>query len=226
MPREQLVAFTADVDRLLAAGASAAVGNDSLRRRCKTLRDLGQKVAALNPVADAIDRVTQAAPSQAAPALLDLVVLSRRIRASLATAGVTGDLELLPESGPWRTPLPVRDVPPLIQALTQSGPGREELLKSTLERNAFGDLRLVSGLLEALDDGHAPIAELVAREALPAHGRAVLPDLRAGLNLQGKTADARRLLAICRIDASMGASLCRRALSEGSQPVRVQALEC
>jgi hypothetical protein len=84
MRREQLAALTADVDHLLAAGATAAAGSDSLRRRSKTLREMGQKVAALNPIADAIDRVTNAAPSKAAPALLDLVVLSRQIRASLS----------------------------------------------------------------------------------------------------------------------------------------------
>jgi HEAT repeat protein len=225
MPREQLAALTADVDRLLAAGAAAAVGNDSLRRRAKTLGDMGQKIAALNPVAEAVNRVTQASPNQAAPALLDLVVMCRQIRASLSSSGVPGELESLSESGPWRTPLPVRDVQPLVEALTKSGPGREDLLKSAQERNGLADLRLVSGLLEALDDGYGPIAELVAREALPALGRAVLPDLISGFNLQGKTADARRLLAICRIDASTGAALCRRALSEGSQTVRVQALE-
>jgi HEAT repeat protein len=226
MPREQLAALTADADRLLAAGASAAAGNDNLRRRAKTLRDMGQKIAALNPIADTVDCVTQASTKDAAPALLDLVVLCRQIRASLTTSGVAGDLEPLPEAGPWRTPLPVRDVQPLVEALTRSGPGREDLLKSALERNALADLRLVSGLLEALDDGYGPIAELVAREALPALGRAVLPDLVGSFNLQGKTADARRLLAICRIDASTGAVLCRRVLSEGSQAVRVQALAC
>jgi HEAT repeat protein len=225
MPREQLGALTADVDRLLAAGAAAAAGNDDLGRRANTLRDMGQKVAALLPVADAVDRAKQASPNQAAPALLDLVVLCRQIRASLAGAGVAGDLKPLPESGPWRTPLPVRDVQPLVHALTKSGPGREDLLKSTLERNALGDLRLMSGLLEALEDGYAPIAELVAREALPSLGRPVLSELVAGFNPQGKIGDARRLLAICRIDASTGATLCRRALSEGSQVVRVQALE-
>jgi HEAT repeat protein len=226
MPREQLAALTANVDRLLAAGASAAAGNDNLRRRARTLREMGQKVAALNPVADAIDRVSNAAPSKTAPALLDLVVLTRQIRASLSSAGVAGELRPLPESGPWQTPLPVRDVQPLVEALTQSGPGRETLLKDTLQRNAFADLRLVSGLLEALDDGHAPIAELVAREALPSLSRAVLPDLLAGLNLDGKTADARRLLAICRVDPKLGADLCRKALADGSQVLRVQALEC
>jgi HEAT repeat protein len=117
-------------------------------------------------------------------------------------------------------------VQPLVEALTQSGPGRETLLKDSLQRNAFADLRLVSGLLEALGDGHAPIADLVAREALPSLGRAVLPDLLAGLHLDGKAADARRLLTVCRIDPKLGADLCRKALADGSQALRVQALEC
>src|SRR5262249_18973624 len=40
----------------------------------------------------------------------------------------------------------------------------------------------------------------------------------------GKAADARRLQAICVIDARKGADLCRRGLTEGSTPVKLQAL--
>ncbi len=226
MPREQLGALAADVDRLLAAGVAAAVGNDSLCRRSRTLRELGQKVPALVPVAEAIDRVTQSMPDRSAANLLDLTVLTRQIRAGLCTSDVPGEFHPLPASGPWQTPLPVRDVPPLVEALTRPGPGRETLLKDALERKALSDLRLVSPLLDALDDGHAPIADLVAQEVLPALGRAVLPELVAGLDLQGKAADTRRLHAICRIDRAMGAELCRKALNEGSQALRIQALKC
>src|SRR5262249_53130611 len=55
-------------------------------------------------------------------------------------------------------------------------------------------------------------------------GRAVLAELRSDLRLDGKTADARRLRAICRIDPAVGAPLCRQALAEGNAILRAEAL--
>src|SRR4051794_32619599 len=98
MPRETLLGLSADAERLLSAGAAAAVGNDTLRRRAEALHKLGQQVAALKPVAEAVERVTGAAPKLAGPAFLDLLQLTRQVRASLAAVGTAGDLQPLPES--------------------------------------------------------------------------------------------------------------------------------
>jgi HEAT repeat protein len=225
MPREQLLGLAADVERLLAAGATAAAGNDKLRQRAKTLRELGKQVPALVPVAAAIDKVVQASPKQAGPAFLDLVLRARQIRGGIAGYGVPGELEPIPESGPWQTPLSTRDVGVLHQALSGTGHGRETALREALENKSIGDLRLLDALLDAVEDTNATVADLAATEVLPSLGRAVLPDLTAKLNLQGKAADARRLKAIALIDKGLGAELCRKAVAEGSVPLKVQALE-
>jgi hypothetical protein len=47
MPREQLQLLAGDVDRLLAAGAAVAAGDEKLRQRGGRLRELGQKVPVL-----------------------------------------------------------------------------------------------------------------------------------------------------------------------------------
>ncbi len=117
MPREQLLNLAVDVDRLLDAGATAAVGNENLLRRGRTLRDLGKKVAALNPVADAVEKLTQASGNAVGSAFLDLVAMTRQVRASLAGTGIAGDLKPVAESGPWQTPLSVRDPQPLARSL-------------------------------------------------------------------------------------------------------------
>jgi HEAT repeat protein len=221
MPREQLLGLAADVERLLAAGVANA-GTDALRRRGKTLRELGTKVPALVAIAEAAERVTD--PTSPAPAFLDLLVMTRQVRASLATSGVDGPLTPLPDSGPWQTPVPVRDLQPVYEALTQSGPGREERMKDAAERKLFGDMRVVTALLGALADGYTPVADRVAQEGLPAAGPAVLNELQTGLDLNGKAGDARRLRALCRIDPQAGAATCRKALKEGSAALRVEAL--
>jgi hypothetical protein len=226
MPRDQLLGLATDTDRLLAAGVAAVAGHDGLRRRAKALRDLAGKVSAVAPVADAAERAVTATPKAAAAAFLDLVTTGRQLRASLASVGLMGELTPPPAGGPWRTPLAARDLHPLLEALTGSGSGREDTLRQAHQHQSAADLRLAGPLLAALGDGNAVLAELVASEVLPAQGPGVLPELLAALNLQGKAADARRIQAVCKLDPQAGADLCRRALAEGSDALKVQALEC
>jgi hypothetical protein len=224
MPREQLLGLAADVDRLLAAGATAAAGHDGLSRRGRALRELGQKVAALVPVADAVERVTSSSSREVGRAFLDLVVMARQLRGSLAATGPDGALQTIEASGPWQTPTPTRDVYNAHEALT--GDASSSALEDAAERQVTGDLRLVPSALAALESNKTSIADVVAEKVLPAVGRGVLPDLLAKLDLKGKSADARRLLAVCKIDPKIGADLCRKGLNEGSPALKIQALEC
>lgn len=226
MSKEQLLALADDVDRLLSAGGTVAAGDDGLRRRSKVLKELGQKVPALAPAASAVERVTSATGTKTTPALLDLLLITRQIKSSLATVGGDGPLELVGASGPWETNMPAHDLYPLLEVLPQSGEGRIGRLKETVESYPRLDLRLAGPLLGYLEDGYAQLADAVAETALPALGPGLLPDLRRDLKLDGTRGDARRLLAICKIDSVIGGELCRKALTEGSTPVRVQALEC
>ncbi|HYT94790.1 MAG TPA: HEAT repeat domain-containing protein [Gemmataceae bacterium] len=225
MPREQLQLLAADVDRLLAAGAAVAAGDEGLRRRGKALREFGQKVPVLVQITDAVDRAVNAPPKQVTPALLDLLLIVRQVRGSLAAAGASGDVTPVEASGPWASPAPLRDVEEWLDTLNRSGQQRVKLLKQAVARPDFIDVRLVDPLLKALGSTHRTLAHTVAAKALPAFGKAVLPELERGLDLpKGKAADARRLLAICVLDAKKGAALCRQALAEGSAPVKVQGL--
>ncbi len=226
MAREQLLGLASDVDRLLAAGASSAGGNENLSKRGKSLRDLGQKVPALKPVADAVDKVLEAPGKQAGNSFLDLVAMTRQLRGSLCGVGVEGTLTPAQAGGSWTTSLYPRDLSSLYVSLTESGSGREDTLKDAIQRKATGDLRLLSPLLDALDDAHAPLGELVAREALPALGLAVIPEVEARLKIaDGKAGDARRLDVIGRLNPGRALELCRQALKDGSIAMRVKALE-
>jgi HEAT repeat protein len=240
MPKEQLLGLADDVDRLLAAGAAAAIDNETLARRARTLRELSHKVPALAAVADAVERVVRAEPRQAGPAFLDLLQTARQLRASLALCGVAGEAEPIAESGPWRTPLSERDLRPLVHALTTSGGGREATLRDAASHGVLGDMRLAAVLLGALGDSYAAVADLVADEILPSLGKAMLPELLSRFEPSGKAPDARRLRAVCKIDHAAGADLCRRTLGleaesaeeeaprkakTASAPVRVQALQ-
>jgi HEAT repeat protein len=225
MSQELLWGLVADVDRLLAAGAALAPEDAALRRREQPLRELAPRVPALAPVAQAVQRVLTATPAQAAPALLDLLLLTQQLRFSLAPAGIEGPLEPVPPSGPWATPLPTPEVRRLHEILTTSAEDRYHTLEQALAQGPIADLRLLETLLSLLEDPYAPLADLVAERALPAFGPAVLPELERRLNLQGKRPDARRLRSLCALAPHRGLELCRRALQEGSPLVRTQALE-
>src|SRR5262245_24748860 len=129
MPKEQLQLLNSDVERLLAAGASVAAGDEGLRRRSKALRDLGQKVPVLLQIADAVDRTVNAAAKQVTPALLDLLLIVRQVRANLSSAGVQGEATALAPSGPWTSAAPMRELESWIGALGSAGPGRTKVLK-------------------------------------------------------------------------------------------------
>jgi HEAT repeat protein len=226
MSREHLQALIADTDRLLVAGGSVAAGDEGLRRREKTLRDLGAKVPVLAQVADTTNRVLSAAPKQAPAALLDLLLVAQQLRFSLATVGADGPLTSAEPSGPWATNAPARDVYALKEALDQPASHRLDVLKDAIQRQVVTDLRLIGSLTNHLDDGYGELADLVAGAALPAFGKAVLPELRRQIDLKGSRADARRLMAVCKIDAAVGIELCHAALREGNATLRVQALKC
>src|SRR5205823_13920677 len=78
-----------------------------------------------------------------------------------------------------------RVLKPLLEALTTTGSGRLELIRDAHERGAFRDLRLVKPALDALDDVYAEIGDFIAGQVLPLYGKAILPELRAKLDLQG-----------------------------------------
>jgi hypothetical protein len=225
MPREQLQLLASDVDRLLAAGAAVAAGDEKLRQRSGRLRELGQKVPVLAQIADAVDRTVSAPPKQVARALLDLLLVVRQVRASLTAAGGDGAAEPVPSSGPWTAAAATRDLEGWLDMLVSSGYDRPKKLKKALQQPGFTDVRMVTPLLRALGTSHYGLARLVAEKALTAFGKAVLPELERGLDLKGKSGDARRIQAICVLDPERGAALCRQALAEGSTPVKIQGLK-
>lgn len=225
MPREQLRALAADVERLIAAGAGSVSGDEGLRRREAALRELGKKVPALGRLAELVGQALAADAKKAPRALLDLLLVVNQARAGLSTAGVDGPIEPAGPSGPWASPSAAHDLYPIADVLSRTGSGRIEAVKDAVARGRIGDLRVVDAFLGALDDPSTELADIVATEVLPALGPAILPDLRRGLDVQGKTADGRRLAAIAAIDRDEGLALCRRAIEEANATVKARAIE-
>src|SRR5262249_12417470 len=120
---------------------------------------------------------------------------------------------------------PTRELEGWLDTLTSSGYDRAKTLKKAVPQPGFTDLRILTPLLRALGSNHHALARLVAEKALPAFGKAVLPELEGGRDLKGKSGHARRVQSICVLDPEKGAALCRKALAEGSAAVKIQGLK-
>jgi HEAT repeat protein len=218
--REQLPDLAVDVGRLLAAGVAEPDARARLRRHLAALRELARKVPALTRLADALAAVADA------ETVLNLLPLLRQARAALAAVAVDGELRPLPPSGPWSCPAPTLEIYPVVHAWRKQDSVRVELVRPLVESGWAGDLRLLQPLLEGLEDRYDSAADYLARHALPAFGKAILPELRPGLAAEDERRGVRHLWAVCAIDPARGARLCRAGLAAEDVRVRGEALRC
>ncbi len=117
MITQTLTALANDVEQLLLAGAAVAATDERLPAHARKLRQLGQRLAPLQQLAEAVERASGKPAIEAAGPLLDLLVLVRQLRATLAGSGAEAEglvLEELKESGPWETQAPMAE---LLQAI-------------------------------------------------------------------------------------------------------------
>jgi HEAT repeat protein len=230
--REQIQGLADDVQRLLMTGGKLAAEDQSLRRRAKALRELAGQVPALTPLAAAVEHVIQATPKEATPALIQVLLLVRQVRSSLAVAGAdgTGAVEPAQRGGPWFSTLEAVDLLLLYEARrkAEDSPAQRQARRSALRealtrylgRPGQNDLRLLQPFLERLDDDDVKLAE----QGLPAYGRGLIGELRQSLDFQGGARDAHAFAILCRLDPKTARSLCQKALSEGNWLFQAQAL--
>ena len=120
-----------------------------------------------------------------------------------------------------------RVLKPLLEALSSTGSGRLELIRDAIERGAFRDLRLVKPALFAIDDPYSEIGDLIVEKVLPLYGKAVLPELRAKIDIKEKTnGHQNRLKLMHKLDPEGTRDIVHNTLAEGSKEMRVVAIEC
>jgi len=217
-----------EVRRLSIAGSNLAVGDFRLKKLLPPLEQAGAKVPVFAQVAKAINDLVNGKETESAANLLSLSTL---INAILYTQGQTGaegsysNLELFAAAS-CNTRTTARVLKPLVQALTKTGSGRFEIVRSAVERGAFNDLRLIEPSIRALDDVYPELADLVMEKILPAYGSGIAPLLKSKLDLKGKKCDARRLQVLHQLDPASTVELCKTALEEGSPDVKAAAIGC
>ncbi len=214
--------------RLAIAGSVVAPGDFRLQKLIEPLNKLGEKAPVFLRVAQCVEQVIQSSERTASAALLELASLVGSILYTQGTTGVEGELADLPPCplASSRSQISARLLKPLLAALTSTGSGRLEQIKSAYEMSLFHDLRLVRPALQALDDSYAEIRDFVAQKILPLYGRAILDDLKVAFDIKGNVADGQRLTLIHSIAPEEARELVMKALEDGSKEVKLAAIEC
>src|SRR5215469_10814698 len=211
-----------EVRRLAIAGSALAVGDFRLKKLVAPLEQAGAKAPVFAQVAKSINDVVNGTEAECAARLLSLSTLLNAILYTQGQSGAEGeyrDLEAF-STNCSSTRTTARVLKPLVDALTSSGGGRFEVIKSAVERGAFNDLRLIDPAIQALGDNYPELADLVAEKILPVYGPGIVPRLKATLDLKGKKSDARKLAVMHQLEPAGTLELCKTALEDGSPDVK------
>ncbi|HVT82693.1 MAG TPA: hypothetical protein VHM90_18780, partial [Phycisphaerae bacterium] len=224
-----LVQVYDETRRLAIAGSSVAPGDFRLKKLIPPLEQAGTKAPVFAKVAQSITAVVESNEKTASTALLDLTTLVNAILYTQGETGAAGELKPLPATnlGGEATQASARVLKPLLEALGSTGSGRLELIRDAIERGAFRDLRLVKPALFAIDDPYSEIGDLIVEKVLPLYGKAILPELRAKLDIKAKTSGHQnRLKLMHKLDPGGSRDVVQNTLADGSKEMRVVAIEC
>lgn len=217
-----------EMRRLAIAGSVVAHGDFRLKKLISPLEQAVAKAPVFAKAAEAVKAVVEGNAKNSAAALLDLTTLVNAVLYTQGETGAAGEIQPIETTdiGAPTTQASARVLKPLLEALTTTGSGRFELIRDAFERGAFRDFRLVRPALGAIDDVYGEIGDFVAEKILPLYGKAILPGLRAKIDLNGRAGHPRRLRLLHQLDAAGTRDLVKQALDDGSKEVKVAAIEC
>lgn len=207
------------------AGVSLLGEDFRLQRAAEALKPL----AAASPVFGKIDaglsKLLAAPPEQRPGLLLDVLALVDAVAYTQAKTGAEGELAPLPTGGGRYYPISYGQIQPLLTALTTTGGGRVEAVKSAWERcpDYFLDYRILPTLIGALGDGYGEMAELCAK-LLKKLGPPVIPMLKKGFDPAGKKEMARRVEIIAALEGEAAAPWLKEILPQAKKDVRAAVI--
>ncbi len=217
-----------EVRRLSIAGSVVAPGDFRLKKLIEPLRKAGEKAPIFARIADCAEQVIGSTEKTAAASLLELGSIINSVLYTQGTTGIEGSFSPLPPSPMTmqKTQTSARVLKPLLEALSTSGGGRYEQIRSAYELKLFNDLRLVRASIDAIDDTYSEIRDFIAEKILPMYGRAIFDELKAKFDVAGRAGHCNRLKAMHTIAPDLARELVMKALEEGSKEMKVVAVEC
>lgn len=207
------------------AGVSLLGEDFRLQRAAEALKPL----AAASPVFGKIDagiaKLLSAPPEQRPGLLLDVLALVDAVAYTQAKNGLDGELEPLPIGGGRYYPISHGQIQPLLTALTTTGGGRVEAVKSAWDRcpDYFLDYRILPALVGGLGDSYGEMAELCAA-LLKKLGPSVVPMLKKNFDPAGKKEMARRVEIIAALEGETAAPWLKEVLPQAKKDVRAAVI--
>ncbi len=142
-------------------------------------------------------RVKDADDDEAPAPILELLAGMFHDRLNLAEPGVKGTVEEIPEGGHWATPMAAEDLYPLVPETRPFSKkvkpeAQVEAIEVATRLGTVTDLRLLQIYLKHLEEKKelAPVADAVAKDAIPAFGPQILPELWPTLGPDNRTFSA------------------------------------
>jgi hypothetical protein len=222
-----LVQVYDEMRRLAIAGSAVAPGDFRLKKLIAPLEKSGEKAPVFAKVAQGVQAVVDSNDKTASTALLELTTLVNAILYTQGATGIAGELKPLETRDLGQTTQTgARTLKPLLEALSSTGSGRMELVRDAFDRGTFKDLRLIKPALGAIDDPYPEIREFICERVLPLYGKAILPELRAKLDIKGRGGHLNRLQLMHRLDPQGSRDVIQQALNDGSKEMRLVAVEC
>ena len=216
-----------EMRRLAIAGSVVAPGDFRLKKLIAPLEKSAEKAPVFAKVAQAVQAVVDSNDKTASTALLELTTLVNAILYTQGATGIAGELKPLETTDLGQTTQTgARTLKPLLEALSSTGSGRMELVRDAFDRGTFKDPRLIKPALGAIDDPYPDIREFICERVLPLYGKAILPELRAKLDIKGRGGHLNRLQLMHRLDPQGSRDVIQQALNDGSKEMRVAAVEC
>lgn len=224
------------------AGTALLEDDFRLRKLMDGFALLAQKNPVFAKLYAGLQKLFQAGETERGKYLLDLLGLTDAVLYTQAGAGISGDLAPLapvPTCGSWER-FGYQALKPLVDALTQKGTGRVEILRAAYEETPlyFYDIRIVPLLLAGLGDPKKDVSMLCFRilcaigrgqhltePAEQARYRAQIIDcLKHGFDPTGKTEMADRAALICEIAGARENDWYLAALEQAEGAVRQELI--
>ncbi|MCI9332460.1 MAG: hypothetical protein HFG05_09850 [Oscillibacter sp.] len=207
------------------AGASLLEEDFRLQRAAEGLKPLAAASPVFGKISAGLEKLLSAPAEERSGLLLDLLALVDAVAYTQGKTGLDGELVPLPFGRGQYLELSYGQLHPLLEALTTTGGGRLEILKSAWENHPewFGDYRLLPAVVQDLGDSYSEIGELNA-SILKQAGPAALPLLKEGFDPAGTRAMARRVEVISAIEGAGAAVWLREILPEAKKDVRTAVL--
>jgi hypothetical protein len=219
-----MIETQSEVRRLLIAGSELASEDFRLKKLLPQIKKAGENVQVFARVADAVEKVIDPGIGKSSEKLLELANIVNAILYTQGQTTVAGDIVDI-DSADIELPTnnSYRRLKPVIEALTNKGSGRLEIIRKAWQDGIFKDIRLIKPLIEALGESYQEIS-YNAYQILRQYGRCIVPILKKSLDKHGGKSEARKVELISELSGKGENSLFLELLKDSSLDIKISAV--